>query len=576
MLDAHQKEAAETHEARVLCLASPGAGKTRTLIARLQYMVEEMKISPSRIVAISFTRHSAGEMRNRLPASCDGVNISTLHAFALRLLMEHGEAIGYESSWLSVVSDEDVMLDEREVLADLGIIRKKPDGKWDWRKCRMKDWYAFRDGICNGSIEKPEEANPLLWKAWSALLSRLRSQNVLTFGTILYESLNLLKDRKVLRYYRRKYNHFLLDESQDTSHSQWGVIFRFIEAAHPQTFWACGDIDQAIYRWNGSDPSLLIDFAGKEDTTVYKLETCYRFGGEIAEACNRLIRHNVERLDKDIIPADGLGGLFHTHENMPLSSVVELINSYLMNEPVQPGDIAVLCRQHKPLQKLKDILDAEGIDNVKIGRLNALRQTSEYRAVMGYIRLAVNMRDRSAFMAVTAAEGLSEHRIIEIRRGALGGGSLAETFRPRHDWPTTIPEIRHHLAKVDPHGDYNEALDFLLAFQMREGCSSMQQLLFRIGLSSMQDEIKENPDKVTLCTGHAGKGLEWPIVIVIAMNEGVFPSRRSENEGRLEEERSLAYVAISRAEKACHLVHTVSPDELVPREPSRFMGEARA
>jgi len=195
--------------------------------------------------------------------------------------------------------------------------------------------------------------------------------------------------------------------------------------------------------------------------------------------------------------------------------------------------------------------------------------------VMGYVRLAVNVRDWSAFMGVAASEGLSQPEINALREKALAHHiSVAEAYRPHAEWPSSLPAIRAHLAARDPHGDYSEALDYLQYFKSRQGCASLQELVFQVGMASMQDERKEGEDKVTLCTCHAAKGCEWPVVFVIAMNEGVFPSRRSENEGRIEEERCLAYVAISRAERVCHLVHTREPDEVVPREVSRFVREA--
>jgi len=555
--DSEQEAAITTAASRALVIASPGAGKTTVLMGRVRHMIHEQRITPSRIALTTFTRYAAAQMRERLPQSCQGVNISTLHAFALRIIMEYGEGLGYERDWLSIASEEDMKLDEREVLCDLGLIAKKPGGKWEWRKVKARDWQEFRDGLTNGSLTRKDaqEKHPDLWKAWEALRARFKAQNVLTFGLILYEAWTLLQDRKVLKHYRERYRHFLVDEGQDMSKMEWSILMRFIQAAEPHTIFIVSDPRQSIYEWRGGVPQIMIDFAGAEDTTVYELPNCYRFGPEIATTANNLISYNPQRLGQPINPK-GQPGKIEIREDVTLQQVAMELGVITKVDNVPPQDIAVLCRKHAPLEVLKKELEARGVPCRKIGRLAALRNAAEFRACMGYLRLAVNPRDDQAFMAVTAVEGISEGQILDLRAEALARRcSIYEAHGKTEAWPKTVEGLQRYLLNRDPHGDYEPALEFLTIFEYTEGCSSVQDLIIRLSLSTVQDEMKQVTDEVTLASIHAMKGCQAPIIYVIGMNDDIFPSPMSIREGRLEEEVRLCYVAVSRAERELHLIH---------------------
>jgi len=342
-LDPYQTAAAQTTATRVLVTASPGTGKTSTLVARIQYMIEHDRLSPSRIVAITFTRNAAKELRDRLGDSAKGAYIGTLHAFCLRMLMEYGKALGYEADWLTIIPDEDALLDMKEVLDQLGMITRKPGGQYDWKRIGAKRWDRFWTGVTSGQITRspdidqpienavatipgiPDETLALCWQAWDAIIARFRAQNTLTFGTLLTEAYHLLDDLKTLNYFRDRYRHFLLDEAQDSSKQEWSIIWRLLEKAEPSTMFAVGDDWQAIYGWRGAAPSIMVNLAKDPSWTVFNLAKSYRFGPGIAEPALRLIRHNKERIDKELIPCGPTPGTATAIRDMTLEDVADLI-----------------------------------------------------------------------------------------------------------------------------------------------------------------------------------------------------------------------------------------------------------
>lgn len=551
-LDRFQESAATTTAARVVCVAAPGSGKTATLMARIAWLVREQHVSPSRIQAVTFTRYAAANMRDRLPEDCVGVNISTLHAFCLKVLIQHGAALGYDPAWLSIISDEDAKLDEREILSDLGLIKKQPGGKWDWRKVKAKTWYGFRDGIVNGSLST-DEAKAMssdLWSAWQALLSRFKAQNVLTYGTILFEALNLLRtDRKALKFYRDQYRHWLVDEFQDTSHVQWSVVQRLIESANPASVFVSGDILQSIYRWRAASPDIMRECA--ETYEVRYLPNCYRFGKPIADAANNLASYADEPLAQTIIPRGGPSEV-RVLEDQSLADTAGLVADLSVQHGAQ--NVAVLCRKHGPLDMLKAELDGFRVPAVKIGRLTALRESAEFRAALGYLRLAANPFDNMAFMAITASEGLTEGAILALREQAmLTGEPLVRCYGG--DLPKSMADLLFYLPERDPHGDYLEALAYLQTFAYREACKDARDIVTALGLASVQDEMADAHTEVVLSTVHGFKGCERDVVLVVCMNDDVFPSPMSVKEGNEAEELNVCYVAITRARKQLYVVH---------------------
>lgn len=363
---------------------------------------------------------------------------------------------------------------------------------------------------------------------------------------------------------------------QDTDHHQWRIVLKFMEKSEASSIFVVGDGDQSVYQWRGAAPEIMMTLAKDERTNVIMLENCYRFGKGVAQPALNLIRHNVDRIDKGINPRGEHPGSCVTHRDWTIQQTAEHIASQVGEDN---SDTAVLCRTHAPLEELAKALKSRGVKCKKLGKLAELQATSEFRAVMGYLRLAVNPSDRGAFMAITATEGLSEAEILEVRQLAVSGGeSLLSAYGEA--LPTNLTDIAERISRTDAYGDYIEAVNYLYLFCEREGVFTPDDIVRSIGLSSVQDEMRQvDRDTLVLCTIHAAKGLEWPHVYVIGMNEGLFPSCRSVMDGRIEEERRLCYVAITRAKQSVTLIHNDFSE--VKRqftlkgldEPSQFMEE---
>jgi len=577
-LDQYQYGAAVSEAPRVLVTAPPGSGKTTTLVAHLQFMVETRRITPSRIAAITFTRMAAREIRERAGEACRGMQISTLHAFCLDMLMTMGDHVGYERDWLSIIDDEDARLDEKEVLSDLGLIRRKPDGRYDWARVGAAAWQKFVSGVTSGRIERGSGLYRECWKAWDALLARFRSQNLLTYGTILTEALALLDDRKALAYFRDQHRHIVVDEAQDTSHIQWSIVWRLVEKAKPDTLWVVADADQSLYSWRGAAPNEIIAMSKSAKVETHTLTNSYRFGPGIADPAMRLIKNNAERIPSVIVPRGKMHGKCTTLLHQTIRQTADLVIS--LHRGRAPTDIAVLCRAHAPLNKLADEFKALKIKHVKIGRLNVLRSKAEFRAVMGYLRLAVNPFDRRAFMAITATEHLDESSIRLVREKAVAGRlSLPAAYGKTI--PSDFNAIKSHICEIDPATDYSDAIDYLTRAAFWEGLVTPADFVRYVSLADMQDEFRHTNDGVTLCTGHAAKGLEWPVVVIIGCNESITPSKRAENEGNIEEERRIMYVMMTRAQEELILIHNVFDRDQKTfwfkndGDPSRFIAEAK-
>lgn len=556
-LDDRQMGAVKSEADRILVTAVPGSGKTSTLVARLRHMVAVQRHSPSSIVAITFTRMAAKEIRARIGDAGRGMYIGTLHAFCLRLIMEMGGCIGYDPSWLSILDETDTDLDIKEVLADLGLVQKKRGGGVTWSKVKAGEWKGFLESVQAGDPPERDKVDPALWRAYDALIARFRAQNVLTYGTILTEAYRLLGDPKALEFFQGRYRHFLIDESQDTNHIQWKIVWPFVEKAHPDTVFVVGDADQSLYSWRGARPDIMVGMANDPRYEVHKLEYSYRFGPEIGDPANSLISHNTVRMDTRIVAKGGPSKPVRVVQDAQIAQVASSVQDALRS--VSAREVAVLARTHRLLEEIGEALTELNVPHIRIGKLGAMRKTAEFRAIMGYLRLACNRNDRRAFMAITATEGLHEARIRDIRERAMHPGrSLLDEFEAeRGPIPTDLDAIVEHIRVVDPGTDYEPAAQFLIRVAFYEGLADARAIVEYVSLADVQEEIMDAKDKdvVKLMTVHAAKGLEFPVVHIVGANQGIFPSSMAMKEGQLEEERRLFYVALTRTKRECTVWH---------------------
>lgn len=411
-LDPDQLAAVTTDARRALVLAGAGSGKTRVLTERIACLIEECKAAPSEIVAVTFTRKAAAEMRERLVKRIGnkayGVTMGTMHALALVQLRRFGELIGLRPDNITVYSEweEGVLL--RQVAQEMGVLKGKA-----WKVPKKEIDAAFGSYYATG-IEPCEFDKP--FDLFRAFMARCRENNALTYGGLLTGFMLLLP--KVMGYLG--WRHVLVDEVQDLDRLQWGLI-EAMAAGLPATLFAVGDSSQAIYQWRGAAPEYLLENA--DTFHVLRLERNYRSGGRIVEAANRLIEHNRMRLPVTMQACreDLLGtvpGSLGKGQGMDSKAVAEEVGASIPANGLT-YDIAVLARKHILLQRVAEELDARGVPYLYVGQKAALTNTEEFRRFHAFLKLLVNPFDNFAFLLIKDKLGLEDWDYAIVRRRAV-------------------------------------------------------------------------------------------------------------------------------------------------------------
>lgn len=575
--------AVESDAKKTLVVSVPGSGKTTVLVARIREMIRR-GVRPEDITAITFTRYAAEEIRRRLGDGGRGVWVGTLHALALRIVRASGDVSGYADNWLSVISDDEAAGDLHLCLRDVGLVTMRM-GKVCWGEVTAGAWEDFVGRVCSGALNEEADkdaGHEAMWRAWNLYLGRLRSQNTLTFGTMLVEALRVLEDRKMLLYWRSAVRHVLVDEAQDTSNVQWSIVWRLVDKTNPDTLFVVGDDDQSLYGWRGAVPDAMVAMSKPESGFwVVKMSRCYRFGEGIAGPARSLISNNANRIEKGLVPCGAFHGMIHVTLDGSVEFVAEMIATLLRGSGMrlQPDDIVVLARTHAVLEDVQAALERVPVPCVKAGRLGGLRKTFEFRAVLSYLRLMDIPWDKRSFAGICASEQWSHNDVLAIRERAnaegipllQASGRLADVSGLRGE--QFMRRLADYLASRDPHHSYVEATRYLMGVAFMYGLSSPRDLLDWVAMADVQDDVRVGAEgRVTLATIHAAKGLEWPVVFLVGMNDGLLPTLRTSSDP--EEERRLCYVAVTRASSEVHLVH-LGDSRRAPM-PSRFLSEMNA
>jgi DNA helicase-2/ATP-dependent DNA helicase PcrA len=331
----------------------------------------------------------------------------------------------------------------------------------------------------------------------------------------------------------------------------------------------------SIYSWRGSRPDLLMKFS--EGATIYKLPNSYRFGITIGDAANKLIKNNTNRIDMAIQAIAENKGTIQTVTDAKYSDVANIIMEQMKHH--KPADIAVLARTHMVLDNLTRDMDRSRIPFTKIGGQFDVTKSKEFRVLKGALRLAYNRKDNRAFMAVSHLLGLEPLDLWDIRnRAAQSDRSFIEEYETIHKRNpfemANISEVEPKLKDFKNYGAYQfgESLDYIDHICKREAIIKPEEVIHYVSLADIQDSFIDKSDTVKLLSAHASKGLEWPVVIVLGMSSGIWPSPRSVKEGNIEEERRILYVAISRAEQKLFLIQKL-PAFRNESKPSLFMPE---
>lgn len=600
-----QCRAVTTEAKHVLVVAPAGSGKTRVLVARVIHLLES-GISPNSIMVISFTRRAAGELKERLLAQLGGdeaaektllsLTIGTVHSVCLQILQTYGERLGYRlGKPITVLDPADAKMLLQIAGRELGYYDGK---KWKAPLSGKKVGAFLERYYCQDEMKAPVAEQRMLDKIMARYFALCWQMHVVDFGMILRQTQRLFAEHAdVLEMYKKRYQYVLCDEAQDSS----SVEFSLYEAlASDTSLFLVGDLNQSIYGFRHARPDILrgwVTAAGVVDGfEVLHLRENFRSGDVIVDVANRLIAHNADPLSLPMIGATGRAGIV---EHFTGGSEAIVAECQARHGIYRWSDIAVLGRTHRVLRRLESVFREVGVPVFRVGRSFDLTETDTFRDCLASMKLVVNPADDLAFLRLSALFDIGAAQLAEARsRAARNRQSLFDAYMTlaeeadsiaRAIWFYSISEESPNLTELlyEPKEGAlppSWLADYIAINHFWEtNCSNMtvaKALEWYATFNPERGDDLRQEDAITLITAHAAKGLEYPIVVVAELNEGVWPSKKSAREaGGIEEERRLFYVAQTRAREVLLLHHREEVDqnpEWEIRGPSRFLKECSA
>ncbi|MBM0045806.1 UvrD-helicase domain-containing protein [Anaerococcus sp. mt242] len=600
-LNDKQAEAVLHKKGPLLVLAGAGSGKTRVLTTSIANLIKSEGIDPRNIIAITFTNKAANEMKQRV-ASLLNMDVShlwigTFHSICARILRMNIEKIGYSSNF-TIYDTNDQRTLIKEIINDLG----------------YKDEISPRDAqnIISSLKNKSITPNQFLkidsyyrnhneyYEIYRLYEKRKYEYNSLDFDDLIEKVLDIFKkDQQVLEYYQKKFQYVFVDEYQDTNASQYELIKYF--AGYHNNVIVVGDADQSIYSFRGADISNILNFEKDfKDAKVIKLEQNYRSTSNILNTANSLIVNNIERKDKNLWTANETGDEVIYKNNSVESEeskfVVDEIKK-LVNQGYSYRDIAILYRTNAQSRPFEEVLMKNLIDYKVIGGLK-FYDRKEIKDLVSYLKVIVNPKDDVALKRIInePKRGIGDKSVEQMNKIASDNNiSILELItdsgyeqllsdrlkKLAYKFYNPLREIFDNALKYTITDLINEVLDKSGYLKVLESSYSVEDraridninefisaaseyeennpddtiydYLENLSLISELEKTEDKDDSVTLMTMHAAKGLEFPIVFVVGMDEGLFPGKRSIDEGNVEEERRLFYVAITRAREKLYL-----------------------
>lgn len=630
-LNPAQREAVTAPAGALLILAGAGSGKTRVLVHRIAWQIHTEALSPYSILAVTFTNKAAAEMRGRveelLHCSAQGMWIGTFHGLSHRLLRRHPQEAKLPDTFQVIDSDDQYRLVKR-ILKSLNL----DEARWPPRQVQ---WYI------NGHKEEGRRARHMVesgdlferqmlavYRAYEDLCERL---GLVDFAELLLRAHELLRDNaEILDFYRRRFRHVLVDEFQDTNTIQYAWL-RLLTDGKDNLF-IVGDDDQSIYGWRGAKIENIFSFQKHyPQHRVIRLEQNYRSTGTILQAANALIANNSGRMGKDLWTDSGAGEPISVYaafnEQDEAFFVVERIRKW-RNDGYALRDAAILYRSNAQSRLFEERLMTAGIPYRVYGGLRFFER-AEIKNALAYLRLMSNRDDDASFERVvnTPTRGIGAKTVDDIREAARRDKqslwrsaaamlkanalparaanalhnflklliALAEQSEGRdlHEQVRLAVEstglLQFHEKEKDGKGEtrvenlqelVNAARQFDYPADSDENLGKLDMFLAHAALEAGDNQGESFDDCVQLMTLHSAKGLEFPLVFIVGLEEGLFPSLQSvDDPSRLEEERRLCYVGMTRARSVLYLSYAESRRlygrENYPR-PSRFLREIPA
>ena len=628
-LNPRQKEAVLHGEGPLLLLAGAGSGKTRTLTHRIAHLIREQRVEPWRILAVTFTNKAAGEMRERLRLLVGEGNempwVSTFHAACVRILRREISALGYSSDF-TIYDDSDQERLLREILKELDI----PEKTLRPRSAAGAIDAAKNKGLMPEQVERRDYYGNLTAQVYAAYQERLRKANAVDFGDLLLLTVRLFREHpQILHRYAERFLHLLVDEFQDTNQVQYELVRQL--ASRHGNLCVVGDDDQSIYRWRGAEVGNILHFERDwRGCAVIRLEQNYRSTQTILAAAGEVVSRNVGRTGKTLWTENPPGEKIVLELLPDDLEEARFVASRIARHRLAGGklrDVAVFYRTNAQSRPLEEALVQERLPYVMVGGVKFFARM-EVKDVLAYLRALVNPADSLSVKRIVnaPARGIGNATVerisafeaeaggflpacaLALERGALKGAAAARVrefvalmarFREKLD-ALPYPRLTAELIEESGYGpalrevaqgamtqaDREEAqerlqnLEQLLA-GMEEHIGvegTLNDFLEQVALVTDLDSYDPSLDRVTLMTLHAAKGLEFPVVFMTGMEEGLFPHSRSHNgaEEDVEEERRLCYVGMTRAMEKLHLTHARRRriyGDWQFNPPSRFLGE---
>jgi DNA helicase-2/ATP-dependent DNA helicase PcrA len=623
-LNSQQQQAVMAGLGPVLVMAGPGSGKTRVLTLRIAYLIGKMGVRPFNILAVTFTNKAAQEMENRvinlLGESARGVTLGTFHATCARILRREAEYLPFNPNFVIFDEDDQIGL-VKQAINDLNLNDKQ------YRPL------AILNSISNAKNELilPDEyplqtyRDEIVKRVYISYQQMLLTNNALDFDDLLLYTAFLLEDNPLIRErYARRYEHVLVDEFQDTNLAQYALLKK-ISSYHNNIF-AVGDADQSIYRWRGADYRNVLRFEQDfPDAQIILLEQNYRSTQQILDVAMAIIDPNPNRTPKQLFTERSEGMkviLYETYDDRQEASfIVDTIAGLVGRKQIQPGGVSVMYRTNAQSRLLEESFLHAGLPYKLVGAQRFYGRR-EVKDIIAYMRLVHNPNDELSLIRIinVPPRSIGDKTIQLLRTNAQKAGftpgdlllhlahnpELFKSLFPNRAFSILVSfgemltrwisiAIEHSslyimdriIDETDYHAFIDEGTDegnerWENVMELRRLAAEYQDrtlsdFLENIALVSDQDTIESNSNVPTLLTLHAAKGLEFPVVFIIGLNEGILPHSRSFDDFEaMQEERRLLYVGITRAKDKLYLIYAQNRNAFgypEPVEPSRFLAD---
>src|SRR5437868_6605993 len=633
-LNVQQREAVLATEGPLLILAGAGSGKTRVIAHRIAYLIAEKNVPSWNILAVTFTNKAADEMRQRVQRLLRTQEraslplVSTFHSFCVRILRQDLEKLNDKYTRRFTIYDQDDSLRLiKQCIKVLGYDEKylgprATQASISSAKNRGEDPAAFA-----AQAEYIDERRAAMAKIFQMYEDRLHANNALDFDDLLIKTVRLLRDvPEVREKYNNKFRYILVDEYQDTNALQFALIRLITEKS--QNVCVVGDEEQSIYKWRGADISNILNFEKHfPSTRIIRLEQNYRSTQTILDVAGAVVSHNLERKGKKLWTSNPRGGRVGYYQAFDAEAEARWVAGKILEHRREEFDIraAVLYRTNSQSRVFEEAMRRAGLQYNIIGGFSFYERL-EVRDIIAYLKLALNPNDSIALQRVinSPPRGIGKQTIDEIERRARDSelswwetiGQIVE--QPENLGSRAISALKNfrnivtHLAglseantnstsavsdivrgaiietgyenalrseRTDEAEGRLENLQELVNAAVdydEQGIEGLREFIDHSALVSDQDEYKRDAP-VTLMTAHSAKGLEFPLVFIVGLEDGLFPhSRPATDRSELEEERRLAYVAMTRAERYLYVTHAMKRrvyGEELASEPSPFLNE---